>query len=156
MKKDGFVKIYSTLNIAEAHTVKFLFENNGIDAVIENLEMNPFFGMVAAKDAEAQVWVPKEKSEAAAALLAESSSLDLTDIRLARCKQCGEMVCDRFDYCWNCMASMKTGRKDRELTPLQPDDTAQQVRFPALYILFIVIIALMLVGFIASRFFHAG
>lgn len=157
MKKEGFVKIYSTLNIADAHTVKFLFENNGIDAVIENLEMNPFFGMVAAKDAEAQVWVPEGKSEEAAALLAESSSLDLTDIRLVKCKQCGEMVCDRFEYCWNCMASMKTGRRDRELTPhQQPDDIARQGRFPALYILFIVIIALMLIGFIVSRFFHAG
>ncbi len=156
MKKDGFVKIYSTLNIAEAHTVKFLFENNGIGAVIENQEMNPFFGMVAAKDAEAQVWVPESESKAAAALLAESSSVDLADIKLRRCKRCGEMVCDMFDYCWNCLSDMKTGRPDRYGAPLPPDAVEKQERFPALYIMFIIIIALIALGFIASRFFHAG
>ncbi len=154
--KDGFVKIYSTLNMAEAHTVKFLFENNGIETIIENQQMNPLFGMVAAKDAEAQVWVPEEKSKEASALLAESSSIDLGTVSLARCKKCGEMVCDRFDYCWNCMASMKTGRVDRDMPPHEPYETAGKGRFPALYILFIIIIALMVIGFIASRFFHAG
>ncbi len=156
MKKNGFAKVYSTLNIAEAHTVKFLFENNGIETVIENQEMNPFFGMVAARDAEAQVWVPKDKSKEATALLAKSSSVDLSDIKLRRCKQCGEMVCDRFDYCWNCLANMKTGKIDRDREQLSPIDEKRQVRFPAVYILFLIIIALMLIGFIASRFFYGG
>jgi len=156
MKKEGYVKVYSTLNIAEAHTVKFLFENNGIDAVIGNQEMNPLFGMVAAKDAEAQVWVPEDKSREAAALLAESSAVDLDHIRLHKCKRCGEMVCDMFDYCWNCTASMKTGRVERHMPQQGPDETAGKGCFPALYILFIIIIALMLLGFIANRFFNAG
>jgi hypothetical protein len=156
MNKEGYVKIYSTLNIAEAHTVKFLFENNGIDAVIENQEMNPFFGIVAAKDAEAQVWVPEEKSKNASALLSESSAVDLDAISLSRCKHCGEMVCDRFDYCWNCMASMKTGRVDRLREEPMPDEVKGQSRFPALYMLFIVIVALMVIGFIVTRIFHAG
>ncbi|MBP7737124.1 MAG: DUF2007 domain-containing protein [Spirochaetes bacterium] len=154
MKKNGYVKIYSTLNIAEAHTVKFLFENNGIEAVIENQEMNPLFGMVAARDAEAQVWVPEGKSGMASAVLAGASSIDLDHIKLATCRNCGELVCDRFDYCWNCMATMKTGKVDRER--FQPDDAVRQARFPALYILFIIIIVLMLLGFIASRFFRGG
>ncbi|HOT43948.1 MAG TPA: DUF2007 domain-containing protein [Spirochaetota bacterium] len=156
MKKEGYVKIYSTLNIAEAHTIKFLFENNGIEAVIENQEMNPFFGMVAAKDAEAQVWVPENASKEAAALLAESSSVDLAHIRLYKCRRCGEMVCTLFDYCWNCMASMKTGRVDLPLEESQADEEKKQSRFPALYIPFVIIIALMLIGFVVSRFFRGG
>ena len=154
MKKNGYVKIYSTLNIAEAHTVKFLFDNNGIDAIIENQEMNPLFGMVAARDAEARVLVPGDKADKASAILAGASSIDLEQINLARCRNCGELVCDRFDYCWNCMAAMKTGKVDPDRKRLQADGAGAQGRFPALYILIMVIIGLMLIGFIAGRFFH--
>lgn len=156
MKKEGYIKIYSTLNIAEAHTVKFLLENNGIDAVIENQVMNPLFGMVAARDAEAQLWVPEGMSDRASALLSEASSIDLEYIRLARCRNCGELVCDRFDYCWNCMATMKTGKIDKDRERLQPDDGGGQGKIPALYIFFIIIMALMLLGFIISRLFRGG
>jgi len=156
MKKNGYVKIYSTLNMTEAHTVRFLFENNGIDAVIENQEMNPLFGMVAARDAEAQIWVPEGMSERASALLAKASSIDLEHVKLARCRNCGELVCDRFDYCWNCMATMNTGRVDQDREVLRPDDGGGQGRILALYILFIIIMALMLLGFIVSRLFHDG
>ena len=147
MKKEGFAKIYSTLNLTEAHTVRFLLENNGINAVIENVEMNPFFGMVAARDAEAQVWVPEEQSGEAEALLAQATQVDLEHLNLRKCRQCGVMVCDLYDYCWNCMASMKTGKVEREESPGREPE--QKGRFPALYILFIIILTLLLIGFIS-------
>ena len=149
MKKEGFVKVYSTLNLAEAHTVAFLFENNGIGAVIENKEMNPFFGIVAAKDAEAQVWVPEEQSKEAEALLAESSSLDLADLKMATCRNCGVLVCNLYDYCWNCMANMKTGRIDRKKREPRAGEGEERARFPALFIPFIIIIVLMILGIIS-------
>lgn len=154
MKKEGFVKIYTTLNLAEAHTVAFLFENNGIEAVIENKEMNPFFGIVAAKDAEAQVWVPEEQSKEAEALLAESSSRDLAHLQMATCRNCGVMVCNLYDYCWNCLADMKTGRTDRKNGEPRAGEGDEGGRFPALYIPFIIIIVLMIIGIISRVVMH--
>ncbi len=111
--KEGYTKIYSTLNTAEAHIIQFLFQNNGIEAIIKNEDMTPLFGMVAAKDAETQVWVPSKMEKEASALLKEASAIDISNVTLAKCKRCGEMVCDRFDYCWNCMSDMKTDEPSR-------------------------------------------
>jgi len=75
--------------------------------------MTPLFGMVAAKDAETQVWVPTDRKDEASALLKEASSIDISNVTLVKCRRCGEMVCDRFDYCWNCMSDMTTGEPYR-------------------------------------------
>src|SRR5208337_2364775 len=61
--KRGFIMVYSTLNPVEAQVVKFLFENNGIEAIIDNDKINFFFGIVSAKDAMVEIWVPGNKYE---------------------------------------------------------------------------------------------
>ena len=128
--KDGYVKIYSTLNTAEAHTIAFLLENNGIEAVIENEEMTPLFGMVSAKDAEARIWVPKDRYGDATRLLSSSSSVDISGKNMTRCKRCGELVCDIFDYCWNCMADMETGEEYRGVPPGAVADEGRRPSWP--------------------------
>lgn len=147
--KDGYVKIYSTLNIAEAHTIAFLLENNGIEAVIENEGMTPLFGMVPAKDAEARIWVPGDRYGDATRLLAESSTTDISGKNMARCKRCGELVCDIFDYCWNCMADMQTGEEFRGIRQGELEDRARRPTWPAkLYLL-------LALGLVAAMVFFA-
>src|SRR4030042_4962660 len=120
--KNGYIKIYTTLNTAEAHLIGFLFENNGIESIIDNEDMTPLFGMISAKDAGARVWVRAEQYQKASALLSESSSIDLSNKKMVRCKRCGEMVCDIFEYCWSCMADMKSGEPDPDRTePINGD-----------------------------------
>lgn len=150
--KEGFAILYSTLNITEAHVIRFLLEHHGIAAVIENERMNPLFGMVSAKDAEVRVLVPEEKLTEASALLKEASSIDLSRITLARCKKCGEMVCDMFDYCWNCMASMKTGEplRDGDAGP----ESEKKARLPALLYYVLMAALLAVVAYYLYLFFR--
>jgi hypothetical protein len=149
--KDSFIKVYSTLNVTEAYVVKFLFENNGIETVIDNDDLNFFFGIVSAKDAMTDVWVPYDKYKKAADLLIEKSSIDLSLYEQITCPRCGKMNCCLFDYCWNCLANLKTGEREN----------AKIVRFPrtirksrrSLYIL-IILISALLSGYLAYIYVH--
>jgi hypothetical protein len=152
--KEGYIPLYSTLNIAEAHIIAFLLENHGIEAVIENEGMNPLFGMVSAKDAEARVLVRRDRFIEAAAMLKESSSVDISRVNLTRCRRCGEMVCDMFEYCWNCMSSMKTG------APLpggaSKPAAARPARLPVILYLFLVASLLAVIAYYLFLFFRSG
>jgi len=147
--KDGYVKIYSTLNIAEAHTIAFLLENNGIEAVIENEGMTPLFGMVPAKDAEARIWVLGDRYGDATRLLSSSATVDISGKNMARCKRCGELVCDIFDYCWNCMADMQTGEEYSGAQPVDAGDAGKRPGWPAWLYLVLVL------GLVAAMVFFA-
>jgi hypothetical protein len=152
--KEGYAILYSTLNVTEAHVIRFLLEHHGIASVIENEGMNPLFGMVSAKDAQVRVMVPEERLSEARALLQEASSIDLSQITLARCRKCGEMVCDRFDYCWNCMANMKTGEPLRD--GAAGPDTKKRGRLPVLLYYTLIGAFLAVVAYYLYLFFRGG
>ena len=152
--KDGYVKIYSTLNIAEAHTVAFLLENNGIRAVIENEDMTPLFGMVSAKDAEARIWVPEDRYGDATRLLAASSTVDISGKNMVRCKRCGELVCDIFDYCWNCMADMETGEEYRGARSAPDDAGEKRPAWPVVLYAFLALAFIGAIAFFAYEYFR--
>jgi hypothetical protein len=152
--KKGYVQIYSTLNIAEAHTIAFLLENNGIEAVIENEVMTPLFGMVSAKDAEARIGVLEDRYGDATRLLAESSSIDISRKNMARCKRCGELVCDIFDYCWNCMADMQTGEPYPGARPGREEDEVRRPAWPGKLYLLLALGLVAAMVFFAYRYFR--
>jgi len=155
--KEGYTKIYSTLNTAEAHIIQFLLQNNGIEAVIKNEDMTPLFGMVAAKDAETQVWVPSGKRDEATALMKESSSIDITKVTLVKCKRCGEMVCDRFDYCWNCMSDMKTGEPYRGgETNTDTVAPGKSGRLSVLLFVSLILSLIAILAYYAYRYFYTA
>ena len=151
--KNDYVIIYSTLNTAEAHSIQFLLRNNGINAIIENEHMTPFFGIVSAKDAEAQILVPSDNEDAAYLLIRNASSIDLSNVRLVTCKRCGETVCDRFDYCWNCMADMKTGEVNQEM---QIDDVTNipktSGRLPVILFIVLLVCIVSMLAYYTCRF----
>jgi hypothetical protein len=147
--KNNYIMIYSTLNATEAHIVKFLFENNGIEAIVDNDKINFFFGIVSAKDAMIEIWVPENKYKEAAQLMLEKSEIDLSKYDQVACPRCGEKNCGLFEYCWNCLANLKTGEAYMlDQTILTDRDKKYEKRPLSLYIL-IVLIALIIAGYIA-------
>jgi hypothetical protein len=149
--KDNFIKVYSTLNVTEAYIVKFLFENNGIETVIDNDDLNFFFGIVSAKDAMTDVWVPSDKYKQAADLLVEKSSIDLSLYEQIMCPHCGKINCGLFDYCWNCLTNLKTGERENAKTVSFPRPVRKSPR--SLYIL-IILISVLLSGYLAYVYLH--
>jgi hypothetical protein len=153
--KEGYLPLYSTLNSAEAHMIQFLFENNGISAIIENEGMVPLFGMIPERDAAARLWVPADKYREASVLLTKSSSLDLSGAAMVRCGSCGELVCEIFDFCWNCMANMKTGEPFRREVETTLDEVDTAIRFPVILYLVLAIVVLLVLGYLASRIIYS-
>ncbi len=142
--KSGFILLYSALNQVEAHMVKFLLENNGVEAIIDNDKLNFFFGIVSAKDAMVEVWVPAHKYREAAHLLAEKSSLDLSALKMTNCPRCGEKVCVLFDYCWNCLTNLKTGKETLfEDVTTGASYSALKGRHLSIYLLILLIVSIM-------------
>jgi hypothetical protein len=152
--KDNFIKIYSTLNVTEAYIVKFLFENNGIETVIDNDDINFFFGIVSAKDAMTDLWVPSDKYKQATDLLVEKSSIDLSSYEQVMCPHCGKKNCGLFDYCWNCLTNLKTGElHTRENAEIAGSPRAIPKSRRSLYIL-IILIAVLVSGYLAYIYLH--
>jgi len=151
--KSSYIMIYSTLNATEAYIVKFLFENNGIEAIVDNDKINFFFGIVSAKDAMIEVWVPGNKYKEAAKLLLEKSAIDLSKYEQIGCPRCGEKNCGLFDYCWKCLANLKSGEAYKlDQTILKEGNKKSEKRPLSLYIL-IILIALLIAGYIAFFYF---
>lgn len=144
---ENYVKIYSTMNPVEAHMVKFLLANNDIGAIVDNDELNFFFGLVAARDAMAEIWVPKEQAEKAVNLLRERSAIDLKNLDLSPCPACGTDNCGLFDYCWKCQADLTTGRRMEALSGVDDARTKSMpwIRHRSLYFLLLIIAALIAV-----------
>ena len=150
--KSNYIMIFSTLNATEAHIVKFLFENNGIEAILDNDKINFFFGIVSAKDAMIEVWVPENRYKEAAQLLIEKSAIDLSKYKQVGCPRCGEKNCGLFDYCWNCLTNLATGEAFKpDQTPPVYEKKRPARRPLSLYIL-ILLIALIIAGYLA--YFH--
>ncbi|OHD71042.1 MAG: hypothetical protein A2W19_08505 [Spirochaetes bacterium RBG_16_49_21] len=151
--KNNFIKIYSTLNATEAYIVKFLFENNGIETIMDNDEINFFFGIVSAKDAMAELWVPADKYKQAADLLIQKSSIDLSSYEQVRCAHCGEKNCGLFDYCWNCLTNLKTGELYRYDQPEISDAPRKAAKRPRTLYLLIILIAMVVFGYLTCFYF---
>jgi hypothetical protein len=152
--KRGFIMVHSALNPVEAQVVRFLFENNGIEAIIDNDRINFFFGIVSAKDAMVEVWVPENKYKDAARLLLEKSSLDPAKYEMTSCPKCGEKVCSLFDYCWNCLTNLKSGEAFKSERAITGAEDAEPKKHPlSLYIL-ILLIALIVAVYLTYFYFR--
>jgi hypothetical protein len=151
--KNNFVLIYSTLNQMEAHIIKFLFDNNGIETIIDNDRMNFFFGIVSAQDAMTDVWVPQNKYRQAIDLLREKSSLDPAKFKESACPRCGEINCGLFDYCWKCTADLKTGElHDEGRLNTNTTGEASHKHLLPLFIL-IILMALLAAGYLVYMYY---
>ena len=127
--------------------VKFLMINNDIEAIVDNDELNFFFGLVSARDALADIWVPAEQAAKAGELLRERSALDLKNLDLSPCPACGAANCGLFDYCWKCQADLSTGRRPEPVTV--HDDAGKKsapwISHRSLFVLLLIITAIIVI-----------
>ncbi|MBN2160711.1 MAG: DUF2007 domain-containing protein [Spirochaetes bacterium] len=136
--------------------VKFLLDNNGIEAIIENDGMTPVFGMVPRVDPETSVLVRADRLHEAEALIEQSTSVDIYSVRMAKCARCGEMVCDLYDLCWNCRADMKTGEPYRGDQPKQNEAPPHTARFSAILYVMLIIALAGAIAFFLYRYLGSG
>lgn len=90
---------------AEAHLLKGVLDNAGIESEIRHEALFGASGGVPVNEARPEIWVLDEgRAAEAAALLRQQLPTGLDAGRPWRCATCGETVEAQFTACWKCGA----------------------------------------------------
>lgn len=95
-------RIYSALNLPDAHIVANLLAQAGIATQIFNTNAAGALGELPVDAAQPQVWIENDAQEVRARELIEAHQT--ANVRTAQraCLSCGEMSPGNFETCWNC------------------------------------------------------
>ncbi len=84
--------------LIEIHAWKGLLETQGIDVELKGEALLGAAGEFGFDASYAEVWVPKNKVEAAREILDSTRNQG----QAWRCENCGEMNESSFELCWQC------------------------------------------------------
>jgi len=113
--KSALEKVFTGKDSVEAHYVCDLLQERGIWAVVMGENLEAALGAIPPTyDTSPAVWVRPEEAEAAKAFVAEYTEKEMTPAgesqgKTWQCPNCGEMIDQQFDQCWNCQAQRPTG-----------------------------------------------
>lgn len=97
-------KVYSALNLPDAHIVANLLIQAGIVTRVFNANAAGALGELPVDSAQPQLWVERDNDEARArALIVAFQSANIRTEQRA-CQSCGELNPGNFETCWNCAA----------------------------------------------------
>jgi hypothetical protein len=115
-------QIYTARNDMEAHFVKGLLEEQGLEVVLQGEPLEGAWGDLPISDrALPSLWVKEEDVDRATAVVDEyiqreknrvdapEGDDDKTAGPTWKCPKCGEEVEDQFDVCWNCGTERPAG-----------------------------------------------
>jgi hypothetical protein len=100
------IRVYGAANLQDAHIVRGLLQQAGIDATVLNEHAQGGLGDIPFGEAYPQVWVADERDVQRA--LAVIGDYQKAPVRAGAvfCRVCGEECPANFDVCWNCGASL--------------------------------------------------
>jgi hypothetical protein len=97
-------RVYTALNLPDAHLLRDLLQQAGIAAHVFNENANSLVGLVPVAAGQPQVWIAQLHQERhAKAVIADYQSRSPTTV-IKTCNACGESSPGEFDSCWNCGA----------------------------------------------------
>ena len=98
-------RVYTALNLPDAHLLRDLLQQAGIAAHVFNENANSLVGLVPVAAGQPQVWIAQPHQERhAKAVIADYQSRSPTTV-IKTCAACGESSPGEFDSCWNCGAA---------------------------------------------------
>ncbi len=102
---------YSAANAQEAHFIKNMLSEAGIDARVVGDHLQNAVGDLPAMAISPRVWVRSNDFDRARQLISDQHSRKLspnTTITAWACGECGEPNEPTFEICWNCQAARTT------------------------------------------------
>jgi hypothetical protein len=99
-------KLYSAGSLPDAHLIRNLLEQAGIEALVLNENAQGGVGQLPVMDAYPQIWIANERDLTRAKEIVEAFE-HMPAIRSnLRCGQCAEDNPSTFQLCWNCGSSL--------------------------------------------------
>lgn len=99
-------KLYSAASLPDAHLIRNLLDQAGIEARVFNENAQGGVGQLPVMEACPQIWIVNERDLQRARQLLEAFE-HMPAIRSnLRCQQCSEDNPTTFQLCWNCGSSL--------------------------------------------------
>jgi hypothetical protein len=99
-------KLYSAASLPDAHLIRNLLDQAGIEAHVFNENAQGGVGQLPVMEACPQIWIVNERDLQRARQLLEAFE-HMPAIRSnLRCEQCAEDNPTTFQLCWNCGSSL--------------------------------------------------
>ena len=95
-------KVYTALNLPDAHLVMHLLRQQGIDARVFNENAASALGEIPVSAAQPQVWVMDQSMAARALSIIDAFTRQRASGVVHACSKCGEQNPQEFEICWNC------------------------------------------------------
>jgi hypothetical protein len=95
-------RLCSAPSLPDAHILRELLEDAGIDARVLNENAQGGVGQLPVNEAYPQVWILKEADYERAREVVRSFERAPRDAGSVRCPRCGEDNPANFQLCWNC------------------------------------------------------
>lgn len=95
-------KVYTAVNLPDAHLVMHLLRHQGIDARVLNENATSVLGEIPVSAAQPQVWVMDADLAARAHSIIDAFSRRPASGSARACSDCGEQNPEEFEICWNC------------------------------------------------------
>jgi hypothetical protein len=107
MRDKDIVEVSLAANTPEAHLIKSLLEDNGIQARIVDETMYGAGPMPFDLSAGPRIWTTRADAERARQIIEQWETEHRTggassSLRPWACPHCGQEVPGEFDVCWNC------------------------------------------------------
>jgi hypothetical protein len=100
-------KLYSATSLPDAHLIRNLLDQSGIDVHVFNENAQGGVGQLPVADAYPQIWVADERDYPRAREILEGF-LNMPAIRNnLHCRECDEDNPTTFQICWNCGANLE-------------------------------------------------
>lgn len=95
-------KIYSAASLPDAHLIRNLLREAGIEAHVLNENAQGGVGQLPVMDAYPQIWIADERDLPRAREMIEAFE-QMPSVRSSlRCERCTEQNPSTFQVCWNC------------------------------------------------------
>jgi hypothetical protein len=99
-------RVYRALNLPDAHIVRAMLEQSGIEAHVFNENAQSGVGQLPVTEAYPEIWLADERDlDRAKALVREFETAPRVTGSV-RCPACGEENPANFQVCWSCSASL--------------------------------------------------
>ena len=102
------IRLYRAANLPEAHLIKDLLAQEGIESFVFNENAQSGAGQLPLTEIYPEVWVAKDRDLANAKSVVQQFEKSPPSPGAADrgCATCGQLNPAGFEICWNCQASI--------------------------------------------------
>jgi hypothetical protein len=99
-------RLYAASNLPEAHLLRHLLWQAGIDARVHNENLSAALGEIPFPEVYPEIWIARDRDLLRATEILREYEGTAPDGISVNCARCGEESPPNFQICWNCRCAI--------------------------------------------------